>query len=260
MFILIVLLFLVWAVLAALLVAWSVWFQGYLYTQASTGLPWRGPAAAGIIVLPLLVWVVCDYRSITEPASQGRYRTLYEFSSSEDSKPFTELHVPHAKGEDVYKLRPGTGRPEYRLNGLPKGRLLPNRPDKIVVIENGEKHTFEPERDAQGNFKQRQPSSWGISRQTEPLRYLDNDGRVMTEDNLGQVTTFRGGVLVGNLLLNFFLLAACFAALWPIVRFQWSHALLQAVVLWVVLELFVVPGILTRAEQVARERSVPRAT
>jgi hypothetical protein len=249
MLLLIVILFLFWAVLAGLLTAWSVWFQGYIYTEPAIGLTWRGPAAAGAISAVVLAWVVVDYRSVNGPTAVGRYRSLFEFTASEEIKPFPELHVPRPGGFDVYKLRPGTGRPEYRLSGLPSGRLLPDRPEKIIIPEGEGTSTFEPERDGQGNFK---------VRQGEYLRYRDAKGRVMVESSLGQLTAFRGTTFFVNLLLNFLLLADLFLCGWLLLRFHWGIALLQAVILWLALLLFVLPPILSTAERVAQTRAVPK--
>jgi hypothetical protein len=71
----------------------------------------------------------------------------------------------------------------------------------------------------------------------EPLRYIDEKGRVMTEDSPGQLTSFRGGLFFGNVLLNAMLIAVLFVSL------------------WLLLLLFALPPILTRAEDVSRQRS-----
>jgi hypothetical protein len=249
---LLVLLFL-WIVLAAVLTGWSLWFQAYVYTEPAGGLAWRGPAAASGIMAVLLIWIVFDYRA------PGRYRPLWEFSSTEDKKPFPELRIPTAAGEEVYKLRSVGGRHEYRLKGLTSGRPLPSRPARLVVREGEEKSTFEPERDAEGNFFQHRPPWWSLSQRVEPLRYIDEKGRVMVEGALGQLSTFRGGWFFGNVLFNLLLLAALFACLWLVLRFGWPLALLQAVVIWLVLLLFVLPPVLTRAEAVALSRGQPAA-
>lgn len=249
------LLVLIVLVVATLLAgAWTLWFQAYLYTEATTGIAWRAPAAGGAITAAVLLWVFFDYHS------PGRYRPLWEFSASEESKPFPELIVPSGTGRQVvYKLRPGT-RGDYRLDGLPSGKQLPTRPAEIIVVEGSEKSVFKPEVDAEGHYKQRSTTSFG--RETkEPLRYVDEKGRVMLEDSLGQLAgRFRVGWLLGNLFVNFVLLAACFVALWLLLGFQWPHALGQAVVVWLVMLLFVLPPLLTRAEEVAQQRAAAALT
>jgi hypothetical protein len=249
---LILLVLLLWVVLTILLAAWSLWFQGYLYSEPTTGVEWRAPAGGGALLLVLLLWIVADYRD------PGRYRPLFEFSSTEEGKPFPELRVPKpGGGEEVYRRRPGAGL-DYYLDGKATGKKLRGRPERIVVVEDGERYTFEPERDAKGNFKVRTSRSWFGSTQ-ENLRYFDGKGRVMEETSLGKVSTFRGGWLLGNLVLNFLLLAAWFLVLWLVMRFQWPHALGQALVFWGVMLIFVLPPVLTRAEDVAKQRAQARA-
>jgi hypothetical protein len=250
---LILLVLLLWVVLTVLLSAWTLWFQAYIYSEPTSGIAWRGPAAGSAIMVVLLLWMFFDYRD-----PPGRFRTLFEFSSTDESKRFDALHVPRDKGEDVYRLVPGGTRGEYRLNGKATGKVLPSRPKSVVVVEGDERSTFEPERDAKGNFKTRSTSSWFGGSATEQLRYIDGRGRVMLESSLGQMSTFRGGRFVGNLFLNFLLLAAFFAVLWLLLRFQWPHALGQAFVFWGVMQLFILPPVLTRVETVAKERAQAR--
>jgi hypothetical protein len=245
---LILLVLLLLAVLAILLTAWSLWFQGYVYSEPAGGLHWRGPAAAGAVLVVLLLWIILDYRS------PGRYRPLLEFSSSEDSKQFAELYIPKPGSKDkydLYRLSGGT----YKLNGNPAGKPLPQQPDRVKVIEDGQEYIFEPERDAKGNFKARTTKST-FGSVSEYQRYIDGKGRVMT--TLGKISTFHGGWLFLNLLLNFLLLSVWFVALWLLVRFQWAHALGQAFVFWSVMLVFVLPPLLSRVEGVAKQREEAR--
>jgi hypothetical protein len=249
---LLLILFLTWAALMGLLTAWTLWFQSYIYTEAAPGVAWRGPAAGSALMAVLLLWVLFDYRA------PGRYRPLWEFSSAEEAKPFPELRVPAPGGkEEVYQLRPGT-RGEYRRDGLASGKPLPARPREIIAVDGSEKSVFKPELDDKGNFKERTAVRFGREVK-DPLRYLDEKGRVMEEGSLGQLASrFRWGWFLLNCLLNFLLLAVAFVAGWLILQFQWPHALGQAVVLWAALLLFVVPPLLSRAEQVAQERAAAR--
>ena len=48
-------------------------------------------------------------------------------------------------------------------------------------------------------------------------------------------------------------------SLWLLLQFQWPHALGQAFVFWGIMILFVMPPVLTRAENVAKERAAARA-
>lgn len=253
MLLLIVLLVVIGVVLTLLLSAWTLWFQAYIYTETTAGIVWRGPAAGAAVTVVLLVWVLLDY------AAPGCYQSFWLASSSEDSEFFPELRVPTPGGkEEVYKLRVGT-RGDYRIGGVSSGKALPTRPQEIIVLEGSEKSVFKPERDDKGNFKQR--STTGFGRESkEPLRYIDEKGRVMLESSLGQLTRFRTGLFVGNVLLHLLLLAVLFVALWLLLGFQWAHALGQAIVVWLVLLLFVLPHLLRQAEAIAQQRALARAT
>jgi hypothetical protein len=237
--------------LAGVLTAWALWFQAYIYTEASPGLAWRGPAAAGGVLAVVVLWAVFDYHA------PGRYRPFWEASSTEESPPISELRVPNVStgGVDVYK--PVPGRREYRIGGLPTGNPLPNRPTPYVIAVEGEDRKeakFAPERDEAGKYVQRERKSWFGGATKEPVRYLDEGGRVMYEGALGYLSETRGSWFFGNLLLHVLLFAACFVGLWALVRFQWPHALGQAVVLWLML-LFALAPLLTRVERVAQERA-----
>src|SRR5262245_33340124 len=122
-----------WAALAVLFAAWTMWFQAYIYTESTPGALWRGPAAAAAVMVVVVLWVVLDY------ASPGRFQSFWESSSTEDAKPFPELRVPAAGGrEEVYKLRGGS-RGDYRVGGVSSGKSLPTRPAEIIVLEGSEK-------------------------------------------------------------------------------------------------------------------------
>jgi hypothetical protein len=90
---LILLVILLWIVLTVLLSAWTLWFQGYIYTEPTPGILWRGPAAGSALMVVLLLWIFLDYRD-----PPGRFRPLFESSSREESKPFPELRVPTSRG------------------------------------------------------------------------------------------------------------------------------------------------------------------
>jgi hypothetical protein len=219
-------------VLTVVLTGWTLWFQGYLYSEPADGILWRGPAAGGALTLFLVLWMALAYRA------PGRYGALHEVSGS-DTVEFKELWVVNDEGKEEH----------FRL-GTRYGKQVPTRPAEVIVKEDGAKVSFKPERDADGKFKVRK-----IGDVDEPLRYLDDRGRVMTEDQLGRVSVPRTGALLLNLLLNFLHLGAWFACLWLLLRFQWPHALGLAVAFWLVTTLFVVPPVLSKAEAVAAQRA-----
>ena len=201
MLILILVLLVVWFVLTVVLAAWTLWFQGYIYSEPVGEIYWRAPAAGTALALFLCLWAVLDYRA------PGRYRALFEFSGREDHKPYEELRIPGEGGvEDVYKLKPSARGREYYKGDKP----LPSRPGKIIVLEGDQRHVFEPERDAAGHFKEERGQ----------LRYRDERGLEMVGGQLGQVSTYHTGWLLVDLLLNLVHLALWWVCLWLVLRFQ----------------------------------------
>jgi hypothetical protein len=248
---LVLLMLLIWVVLTVLLAAWTLFFQGYIYTEPTTGIHWRAPAAGSALTALVLLWVTLDYHN------PGGYRPLHEFDSTEDQKPYPELRVPVGQKENVYKLQPGRGRPEYRLDRKLGGAPLPSQPEKVIALDGEEKLVFERQPEPARHWWNLAPAG------SEPRRYVARDSkgreRVMLADNLGQVTSFRAGRFFANVLLNLFFLGVWFVALWLLLRFGWPAALGQAVVFWGVFALFVLPPVLSRAEDVARTRAVQKA-
>lgn len=238
MFYLILLLLLVGVILTVLLAAWTLWFQGYIYSEPVQNIEWRAPAAGTAVMLFLTIWAFLAYGS-GDTTRQGRYRTLFEFSSTQELPSFPEIRIEAVNGAGAYRRIYEQGKQVYRLNG--NGPYPPSRPDKVFVRENDEEIVFEPERDAKGTF-------------LSPY-YRDKNGRTMQDGYLGQVSIHRSSWLMLNFVLNLLHLGVWFIVIWLLLQFQWPHALLQAVGIWLVMTLFVVPGILNQAE-VAAEAAV----
>jgi hypothetical protein len=242
---LILILLVVWLVLTGLLAAWTLWFQGYIYSEPAGQIYWRAPAAGTALTAFVCLWVLLDYRSIQDRADEGRYQPLQSFSARE-TETYKHLWISSQDRKDEhYELRGN----RY-LNA--SNREPRSRPLKIVAgnSSDGEKRVFEPEFDAKGNFK---------VEKDQPLRYYDKDkSRYMDESAIGQITIFHFGWLAMNLLLNFGFLVVWFLSLWLLLRFQWSHALGLAVVFWLVALLMIMPMILKPAETLRKERLPPK--
>src|SRR5947207_8587629 len=56
--ILTLLLLLLFVVVSGFFAAWSLWFQGYLYSEPAPVLPWRAPAAGAAVAAFVALWVV----------------------------------------------------------------------------------------------------------------------------------------------------------------------------------------------------------
>jgi hypothetical protein len=236
-------------VAALLLAAWALWFQAQIYSEPAQGIHWRAPAAGGALVLFLGLWVLLDYRS------PGSFRELHDFTAVEILE-YPEMKVPTQLGEELYVLRPNArGIEEYRRRQPPGNDRLPQRPPTLIVYENegkpapfsanGQAITFKPDRKENGAF---QTGEDGL------LRYRDDRGRSMVENRLGQVRIFHVSWLLANLLINLLHLVVWFLVLWLLMEFQWGHALLQAMVIWLIATFFMIPPLLERAEQTARAR------
>jgi len=238
---LIALLVVIWLVLMGLLAVLTLGFQGYIYTEPVEGIAWRAPAAGTIVALSLLLWVWLDY------SPQPRYRDLWTFNPSIDQASFPEMTVVTQLGKtEVYKLS-RDGRDYVRSDG---GAKLPTRPLRLTVKENGEEVVFEPDKDAKtGKLKQSGDNY---------LYYRDKKNRTMREDQLGLLSTFSVGNLIGYLLLNLCHFLAWFLTLWLLLEFRMGHALGLAIVLYAVVLLLLLPPVLSYTEKVAGERT-PRS-
>jgi hypothetical protein len=234
----------VFAVLSLLLAAWTLFFQGYIYSEPAEAIYWRAPAAGAVLTFFLVIWIFLDYRSIEKPSDEGRYRPLHEFSPRESER-YDKLTITNQDRKKVQFTRQGNN--QYVSQG---GRRMPERPLEIVATDkDGKEHVFKPVTDDKGNFK---------VEKNERLRYYDegNPSRSMEEGFLGEITIYHYGWLVMGLLLNFSFLIVWFVCLWLLLRFQWSHALGQAFVAWLI-SLFVLPMLLTQAEKVRKEHLPP---
>jgi len=224
-------------VLAVLLFIGSLWVQDFLYSQPTEQLFWRAPAAAAAVSSVIAFWCFLDFHF------PQNYPAPFDFSSQKNLEPVKELWAIHAGKEVHYTQRKNpAGRSEYRDNN---NKLLPSRPEAVLILEDGEKVRFDPEKDSQGNYK---------AEKGQLLRYKDSRGRVMYEDSIGHLSQPRTGLFFGYFLLNALHFAVWFAALWLILRFQWTHALGITAVFWLVMTLLVVPMLITQVEDVARNK------
>ena len=222
--------------LSVVLWAGTLWLQSTIYSEPAGDIYWRAPAVGVGMALFLGLWVVADCRT------GGRVRPLHQTSVYE-TKRYDEFKAVLAKNgpEVTFKRVPSAEqRLIYREDGRADGRPLPSRPEKIIVTDGGAPLAFEPQRDAKGNFH---------TDAGQNLRYVDKYGRVMLEGDLGEVSQFHFDWLALNLLFNGLLLGLWFVGLWLVLRYQWSHALGLAFVLWGAMTLLLVPMILDYAEQ-----------
>ena len=244
MFSLVLIVLVVFAVLSLLLAAWTLFFQGYIYSEPVEAIYWRAPAAGAALTLFLCLWIALDYGTVEKPSDEGRYRPLHEFSAHETERYDKLTILTQDRRKELYTRR-GDNKYVNKNNRNP-----PDRPLEIVAADaDGQEHVFKPNTDDKGNFK---PEDNGRLRYYE----VDNRERYMEEGYWGQISIFHFGWLMMGLSLNFGFLLVWFLVLWLLLRFQWSHALGLAFVAWLI-SLFVLPMLLTQAEKVRKERLPP---
>lgn len=255
MLVTILLVLLIWVVLMGFLAGWTIWFQGYLYTQPVEQIYWRAPVAGSIITLLLIIWIAIDYRAVKNNANAhypyGPIQEMAPALTKGESEPFAAFIVPNDKGgEDEYKLEKVSdarkGHAEYR--NVKTNEPITSAPPKLIVVENGERSVFEPEKDKNGHF---------IRASGQPLLYRDKKGRVLTE---GPMFERRVGLPLGRfllgVLLNVSFLVIWFVCLWLLLRYQMWHALGLTLVMVAVMLLFVIAPVMSRAEAAARPQVV----
>jgi hypothetical protein len=244
---LILILLVVFVVLSLLLAAWTLFFQGYIYSEPVGAIYWRAPAAGAALTLFLIVWIAFDYNSVHDRADEGRYQPLHNFSSKE-TETYKYLWI-YRDGRKEQFTRQG----DKNLYVSKGGKRLPERPFEIIASHKaeGDEHVFKPRLDDKGHFKT----------EDGEVRYYEegNDERYMVESYPGQVSISHFGWLLMALILNLGFLFVWFLCLWLLLEFQWPHALGLAFVAWLI-SLFILPMILTQAEKVRKERLPPKTT
>lgn len=226
---LILLFLLIFAVLSVLLGVGTVWFQGYIYSEPVEQVFWRAPTAALALTLFMAFW------SFLEAKNPTRFETLFNFSPRDD-RSWDEFLAIKGQEKVVYRKRKDSrGHVVYKDES---GRDLMTHPDAIIVKDDGTDITFKAEKDEKGRYKIETGQS---------LRLLDEQGRVMTEDQPGLVSRFRWSLLFVNVFVNFLFLVVWFLTVWLLLRFQWTHALGLAVFFWLTVILTMMPMLLIRA-------------
>jgi hypothetical protein len=242
-------------VVAALLWAGTAWLQGYIYNEPTQGLVWRAPAAGAAVMAFLAVWCLLNYRLADPAAEDLPFDTLWNFSPTETypAKPWPYFWSVKNGKETEYTLRKspgGTGGIQYVDSRNEQWRRADSNGlvQAIIVPDGDKKVRFELDLPPGGKFKE-----------GEPARYKEGEGqhRVLTENDVlaGQMSRFRFGLFVANVVLNLLHLGVWFACLWLLLRFQWPHALGLAVVFWVVMMFVIFPPLLFQTKQAVKARA-----
>lgn len=252
--------------LIVLLWAGTFFFQGYIYTEPSPGIHWQAPAAAAVLTLGFTIWCLTIAFNAKATPRNIPINTIHEFTPRETMAEFQGRPAPKIwaikldrkktgadkDGEKIaYELKRGDrGEDIYKTKSV---RPTPWQPDNVVAIEvekpDGTTMRFDLA-----------PTPDGGNRE-----FVSSDGWVLTEKPgagggpTGEPTKFRFLRLFLNLFFNGAHLVAWFLCLWVILRFQWTHALGFAVILWTAFTLLFLPMMLGYAGLVAANRQAPTA-
>jgi hypothetical protein len=238
--------------LFALLWGGSLIAQGYLYQQPADRLPVRAVVASLLITLFMAFWIWIDKNN------PGKYDTFFEFAPYSTTT-FSEFEavrwspVVAQKGKiEIHKDEKG--------NPIEKSVKFKRAPgSKGEFHEEGTNHPFILN-DAQmmtaalvlkpddgGNparFKAelKKDDRTGNVTYTGERRFLEENGsRYVRSDQIGVLYVPSTTVVVLSLLLNFLLFVVWLAALWPVLRFSFGHALGFAAVFGLTTMLLVLP-------------------
>ena len=236
-------LLLVFAVMAvglfALFLGGTLVAQGYLYQQPADRLPVRALAGAVLLAGFLTAWAAIDR------GQPGRYDTFFNFSgySTAEFTEFEAVRWPVERGElktdaggaqveEVVKFKrsaggkgadfieEGTTKPFELMTGRymtgairvqGPGDAAPVRYNAVVTTAPGGKAKYYPD--------------------AQQRKFVEEKGsRYVETARLGTLFVPSTGTVAGALLLNFLLLVAWVAVVWPVLRFALGHALLLAAV------------------------------
>jgi hypothetical protein len=239
--------------LLALLWGGTAFLQSYFYTEVSTAIFWQAPAAAAALTLFYGLWCLLDYSAAESRPGYLPYDTIFRFSAEEtketkDRKPVEYLWAVKKVGSKEEKIRykrytVGQGKYQYFQEMMDRSKGPPWRGTGVVALlvpEEGGEVRYDLTKPEQGaNWLFVSPDGWTIM-------YYD-DGPT------GEPIKSSTGLWLVNLLLNVVHFGLWFVCLWLLLRFQFSHALGLAFVLWLVMTIVVVPMMLVRAGDAALE-------
>jgi hypothetical protein len=245
--------------LTVLLWVITVFLQGYYYTEPTSGIAWQAPAAGFGLALFLTLWCLLIVNSDGASPTNLPYDTVFRFS------PTVDMFKNRESAKELWAVRKGVKEPvAYKLKkkvlfigGDPvsfyeEANIVAPKPwnpsgvEAIILKDGNETYRFVPlsRKEGQGYQEFGDESGWVMREYTES----GPDGRP---------SAFRWGRFLGNLFLNFTHLGLWFVAFGLVLRFQWGHALLLAIILWLVMTLAILPMLLDQAGAKAVERRGP---
>jgi hypothetical protein len=224
--------------------------QGYIYNDPSPQLAWGAPATAAALFLFYTAW--CVAVALTTPTpDDAQYHVIWSFTTTVNQFP--------TPVKDLWAVRKGGKTEHYVLKkvvmfkGQSRSQYRSAETDKPWNDTNLEAIEIRPAGSTPIRY----------SRTTEArgayAQYTSDDGWVIT-DRDGPAENPEKSRL-GRLLLFLFLhvmqVTILFVCLWLLMRFQWGHALVAAVILSAVSSLILLPMLVGYATDVSRARHAP---
>jgi hypothetical protein len=263
----ILLVLLIGIVLAGLFWVGALTLQGWWYSEPSSGMFWRAPAAGAAIALFIGLWCFINVKW-TDPARENvPFGHVTEFSFSEDSPPTGVPFFYSVKNgkTTVYVQQAAT----YDTQGRPTGGATYTIPETKQPWKTGDAEGLVkevkipyPDPDKPDDPKAHKTRDYKLVEppggRPEPGKYLTykaEDGETITEVDVmsGKVSRTRWGLLFGYVLLHLLLFAVVFAAMWLLLRFQWAHALGLSFIVFLVLTLGVFKPLFDLTHAAAKE-------
>jgi hypothetical protein len=224
-----------------------MFLQGYIYTEPSQELHWQAPAAGGVLAAFLMLWCVLVAGAEGATPRDIPYDTISSFKPRVDllKEPPLEIWAVYKDGQEKRYKRERLGQTKWRYadpNYTPSRPWRSDGVEGVLLVIDGEKYLFK-----------RGPSSEGSYGE-----FVSDKGWVMKEFDdgpTGMPSVFLWGRFLMTLFLNFGHLLLWWVCLWLLLRFQWSHALGLAFILWLVFTLFFLPMLLSYAAEVAESNA-----
>ena len=226
--------------------------QGYFYQNPADRLPLRAAVAALLVALFISLWVWIDKQH------PGKYDTFFAFAG-ETARDFAEFEAvrwqfdPSTKGmvkdaqgkpaETTAKFRkaPGGKTPTF-LDESTSKKFVTHDTDMmtaalVVKGDDGNAARFNAEMK-----KDERTGAMNYVTDANERRFVEEKGsRYIKASQMGVMYVPSSGVVATALLLNFALFAVWFVAFWPVLRFNWGHALGFAAVFGLIMMLLVMP-------------------
>jgi hypothetical protein len=230
-------------VLAAVLWGASQFAQGYFYTEPASGLLWRGPAAAGILVLFYLFWSLLNYAGGNSATGEVPYPVFWRFTNRIYlvDNPVPEFVSKKQRGEPLlYKLDKTQRGTRYKMADGDE-YWSENGVEWIKLQHDGTEYEFIDDpafaKETGGSYK----------------RWVDNvHGWEIRSVEIGQPSHTSFFRLLFFFFLNGLHLMVWIAVTWLVLRFSLPHAILLGFIVWLAFTVIVLPVLMGNVETALR--------